>query len=93
MERVLGSSVERPEVRAAADALESAEERREADALLAWAEANRRVIAGGDWREPLVDARRRLRAHADRTLLRSRLAAGYAIVLAVVGSALILIQL
>ncbi len=87
VERVLGSGVERPEVRTAADDLERPEERREADALLAWAEANRRVIAGGDWREPLVEARRRLGTHADGTLLRSRLAAGYAVVLVVLGAA------
>jgi len=91
--RVLGSNVERPGVRAAADELENPEERMEADALLAWADANRRVLAGGDWREPLVAARRQLGAHADGTLMRSRLAAMYAIVLAMVGAALALLHL
>ena len=59
--------------------------------LLAWAEANSRV-SQADWREPLVDARRRLGAHVDGTLLRSRIAASYATVLALVGAALALLR-
>jgi hypothetical protein len=86
VERVLGSNEGRPEVGAAAAALESPEELREADALLAWAEANRRILVGSDWRAPLVEARRTLGKHADRTLLRSRLVRGYALALTVVGA-------
>ena len=93
VERVLGSKVERSEVRAAADELESPEERREADALLAWAEANRRVFAGDDWREPLIEVRRRLGAHVNGTLFRSRLVQSYAIILALVGAALAVLHL
>jgi hypothetical protein len=93
VERVLGSGDERPEVRVAAAALETPEELREADALLAWSDANRRALAGGDWREPLVAARRRLGANADGTLRRARLLRGYATALAVVGALLAFLHL
>jgi len=86
VDRVLESNDERAEVRVAAAALESPQELLEADALLAWADANRRILAGDDWRTPLIAARHKLGKHADRILLRSRLVRGYTIALTVVGA-------
>ena len=65
---VLSGAEDDAAARAAASPLEDEEERFRADAMLTVNEARRRLVAGEDWLEPLVQLRRRIGRRADGVL-------------------------
>ena len=85
--RVTGAA-ENADLAAAAAALDDPTERRRAVAAFAVTRAGRVAGDGGDWREPLVEARRELGREPASTFARSRLVRQVALVYVVVGAAL-----
>ena len=83
--RTAGEDVDIALLSGLASALDDHGERHVAAAAVATLDAGRAALAGEDWREPLVEARRRLGPGATRTVLRSRLLRGVGIVLGTAG--------